>query len=110
MHRLYLQPIFILLLFTTALSCKKQSECQYMNNAEIIGYDYRACVCCGGYQVKIDSVPNPNGNPFFLATEFPPGFSVGDNPTYPIAIKLDWLINTSGCYGNYIKILRIARR
>jgi len=93
----------------TFISCKK-NEPAYMNNAQITGYDLRLCVCCGGYVVTIDNVPNPNGSTFFLAGQFPSNFVLDANPTYPVAIKLDWQTDTAKCYGNYIKILRIAKR
>ena len=109
-NRTYSILLMLMLAISAIISCKKDDQCQYMNNAQIIGYDLRLCACCGGYQVTIDNVPNPNGNSFFLVSEFPSGFSVGDNPIYPILIKIDWEVDTSKCFGNYIKISKIAKR
>ena len=81
-----------------------------MNNAQIVGIDARECPCCGGIEISIENVPNPSGNNYFLASQLPQGFNLGANPTFPIAIKLDWKKDTAGCFGNYISVLRIAKR
>ncbi|MBZ5856818.1 hypothetical protein [Flavihumibacter profundi] len=104
-------PILILILAISAItSCKKEKPYQYKNTAQIIGYDLRDCPCCGGYQVTIDNVPNPNGNSFFLAGEFPSNFSLGTNPAFPVAVKMDWEVLTTTCFGNYIKISKIEKQ
>ena len=92
----------------TILSCKKDEP--YMSNAKIIGFDLKLCPCCGGHEVTIDNFSNPNGYPYFLAEQLPAGFNLGDNPKFPIAVKIDWKTNTAQCFGNYIVITRIARR
>lgn len=97
--------LIFMTLFTTG--CKKDDT--YMNNAVIIGEDMRLCVCCGGLVIKIENVQNPAIG-FFLAGQLPPGFNLGDNPKYPIPVKIDWKIDSVRCYGNYILISRIARR
>ena len=89
-------------------SCKKDE--QYMSNAKIVGLDYKMCPCCGGMEITIDNVANPNGSAYFLVEELPSNFSLGDNPKFPIAIKFDWRIDTAHCFGNYIDISKIARR
>ncbi len=101
--------LFSILAFTilTITSCKKERP--YMNNAEIIGYDARLCPCCGGYEITIDNVPNPNGNSFFRAGQFPSNFNLGIHPIFPIKIKIDWKQDTAHCFGNYISISRIAQ-
>jgi len=110
MKRLNLKAfIALIILILTIFSCKKDSE-QYMNNGEIIGYDLKMCACCGGTEIIIDNVQNPNGNPYFLVGKFPSNFKIGDNPQFPIAVKLDWKIDSARCFGNYIDITRIARR
>ncbi len=100
--------ITLALFIVTIFSCKKDE--QYMNNAEIIGYDAKMCVCCGGTEITIDNVQNPNGNAYFLIGNLPSNFTIGDNPKFPIAIKLDWKIDTAHCFGNYIAITKIASR
>ncbi|MEO6221500.1 MAG: hypothetical protein ABIO81_13790 [Ginsengibacter sp.] len=90
------------------ISCKKEKP--YMNNAEIIGADLRLCPCCGGHKITIDNVLNPNNFSYFLVAQLPAGFDLGDNPKYPIVVKIDWDIDTLHCYGNFINISRIARK
>ncbi|HEY5407082.1 MAG TPA: hypothetical protein VIJ92_08340 [Ginsengibacter sp.] len=102
--------ITLTILILTIFSCKKEKDGQYMNNAEIIGYDARMCVCCGGTEITIDNIQNPNGNSYFLIGNLPSNFTIGDNEKFPIAVKLDWIIDTAHCFGNYIDITRIARR
>ena len=81
-----------------------------MSNAEIIGYDARMCACCGGTEITIDNVQNPNGTSYFLIGKLPSNFTIPDNSKFPIAVKLDWIIDTAHCFGNYVDISRIARR
>ena len=81
-----------------------------MSNAEITGFDYRMCPCCGGTEIIIDNIPNPNGNSSFLIGSLPSNFTIGDNPKFPIPVKIDWEIDTLRCFGNYVNILRIVRR
>jgi hypothetical protein len=97
--------IFILISF----SCKKECTCG-MSNAEIIGYDYRECVCCGGLELVIDNVTPPQGSQFFIISEIPSSYQIGNNPQFPIAVKIDYNIDTTFCDGNFVKITRIANR
>jgi hypothetical protein len=90
------------------LSCKKEET--YMSNANIIGLDARMCACCGGTEIVIDNVANPNGNSYFLTGQLPADFNLGNNPKFPIAVKIDFKIDSAHCFGNYIKITRISRR
>lgn len=106
---LILNLYIILAAFTfTIFSCKK--ELPYMSDAEIIGFDVKTCPCCGGTEIVIDNVANPNGNPYFLIGSLPASFSLGENPRFPIPVKIDWKIDRLHCFGNYVDILRIARR
>ncbi|HYM95522.1 MAG TPA: hypothetical protein VET23_15390 [Chitinophagaceae bacterium] len=89
---LALKSFLILTVFILAnISCKKNE--QFMNNAEIIGLDVKMCPWCGGMEITIDNVPIPNGNSYFLANHVPSNFIVGNNPQFPIAVKIDWTIN-----------------
>ena len=105
-------PSILLSAFTIAIltiySCKKEEP--YISNAQIIGLDLKTCPCCGGLKFTIDNIPNPNGNSYFLVDQLPSNFNLGDNPKFPIAVKIDWKIDPAHCFGNYIDISRIARR
>ena len=81
-----------------------------MSNGEIIGFDAKMCQCCGGAEIIIDNFRNPNGNGYFLAGSFPSNFTISNNAKFPIPITLDWKIDSTWCFGNYIVITRIARR
>lgn len=91
-------------------SCKKVKP--FMNNAEITGIDPRMCPtpCCGGYEITIDNVANPNYKTNYFVIQFPSDFKLGNNPVFPIKVKIDWKPDTLQCSGNYIDILRIALR
>ena len=105
---IYIQLSIFTVITLTGFSCKKEEP--YMSNAQIIGFDAKMCVCCGGTEIKIDQVANPNGNDYFLIGELPKNFNLGDNPKFPVVVKVDWKIDTTHCLGNYIIITRIARR
>lgn len=80
-----------------------------MSNGEIIGEGYTMCPCCGGTEITIDRVTNPNGK-YFLVGSFPANFTVSNNAKFPIAVTLDFKIDSAHCFGNYIIVTRIARR
>ncbi len=110
-----MKPLFTLrsfivmaILLLVIFSCRKTPH--YMSNGEIIGYDYRMCVCCGGTEITIDNVQNPNGNSFFLIGSKPSGFIIGNDEKFPIPVTLDWKTDSAHCFGNYIDVIRIARR
>jgi len=73
-----------------------------MNDATITGEDMRLCVCCGGFVIAIKGQTKTYlvGNPDDL------NLKSGDK--FPIALKIDWYIDSSHC-GNYIKITRFKR-
>lgn len=100
--------ILISALFLSIQSCRK--DCAFMSNAEIIGYDMRECPCCGGLEITIDKEVPPNAGSFFLISELPSYYKIGDNPAFPIRVKIDYRIDTTGCFGNFVKILKIANR
>lgn len=97
--------IGITALFITLICCKKESSQDYKSSGVITGPDYRACVCCGGYFIQIDTSMYefntlPSGSDINLLTE-----------TFPIAVKLDWQFPVnSACPNNRIDILRIKKQ
>ncbi len=107
-HYLTLNAVTLLILVVTILSCTKGEH--YTSNGEIIGLDPRTCICCGGAEITIDNVQNPNGTSYFLIGKKPSNFNIGNNPKFPITVTLDYTIDTAHCFGSYINITRIARR
>ena len=101
-------------------SCKKDK--QYMNTAEITGIDNSLrpcpvndpCSCPGGFFIHIDNVPDPNGNctfcKSFKALQLPKDFTLGNNPQFPVAVKIDWTYDSLLCDSSRIVITKIARR
>jgi hypothetical protein len=93
-----------------------------MNNAEIYGIDNSLrpcrfddpCSCPGGYFIHIDNLPDPNGScnfcKRFKAIRLPKGFTLGNNPLFPIAIKMDWRYDSLLCDSSRIVITSFARR
>ena len=81
-----------------------------MSKGEIIGFDAKMCPCCGGTEITIDNFKNPNGYGYFLIGSLPSNFIIGDNSKFPIAVSLDWKLDTTHCSGNFIEITRIVRR
>lgn len=98
----------LIALVLAAIGCKK--ETRFMNNAEIIGYDLGMCACCGGTEIIIENVSNPNGKGYFLIDHLPANFILGDDAKFPVAVKIDWTIDTARCFGNYVDISRIEKR
>jgi hypothetical protein len=86
--------------------CKKDQP--YQATAHVIGYDVRECACCGGLEIAIDNVNNPNGDGFFLIGKIPPSFKLGDNPKFPVSVKIDYSIDKVRCFGNDVDITRIS--
>jgi hypothetical protein len=103
-----LNPVVFAFMFLVLVSCKKNFT--HLSNAEIIGFDKRECICCGGLEITIESVTPPGGAQFFLVSEMPSSYKIGDNTTFPILVKIDYTIDTIACFGNFIKISRIANR
>jgi len=100
--------VSLIILSLTILTCNNDEP--FMSNAEIIGVEAKECACCGGTEITIDNVLNPNGKTYFLVEELPADFYLGDKPTFPVKIKIDWKKDTTHCSGNYIDITKIARR
>lgn len=102
------EKIFLSFLFISLLlfSCKKEKP--FESNAELTGYDMRMCQCCGGLQITIDNAPSAYG--FFLVGEFPKDFVLGNNPQFPILVRVDYKIDTIRCGGTRVNISRIERR
>lgn len=70
----------------------------------------KTCSCCGGTEIIIDNVKNPNKNAYFLAGNFLSNFTISNIAKFPIAVTLDWKIDSTGCFGNFIEVTGIARR
>jgi hypothetical protein len=84
-------------------SCHKDNN-DYKSKGKILGSDFRMCICCGGYYIRIDTLTYefdalPNNTSIDLQKD-----------TFPIFVKLDWQLSTkTGCSNNRITIQRIIK-
>ena len=82
------------------VSCHKENG-DYNSKGTIIGLDYRACMCCGGWIINID-------NHHYLFYSLPDSTINLKNEKFPLPVRLDWKLNTNGC-PNIITIVRIKK-
>jgi|TARA_B110000902_G_scaffold255145_1_gene320088 hypothetical protein len=84
------------------ISCKKEEN--YMNQAKILEPDYRMCVCCGGWFIKID-------NDTLRFYELPSDCNIDLNAeTLPIEVELNWEKDKNDCLGDEIIIDAIRKK
>lgn len=75
-----------------------------MNQAKILEPDYRMCVCCGGWFIKID-------NDTLRFYELPSDFNIDLNTeTLPIEVELNWEKDKNDCLGDEIIIDAIRKK
>ena len=75
-----------------------------MADATIIGYDMRACVCCGGFIISF------SGQADTRLISIGSDVAAANNQTFPIDVKVDTVNDPNTCGGPRIKITRMARR
>lgn len=88
--------ILIFLAFSPSLffiGCHKATQ-TYEANASVMGTDMRMCVCCGGYFILFDGQQINN---LYLASAFPEGFKLEENPKFPIRAYIEWKKDSSSC-------------
>ncbi|MEI6274506.1 MAG: hypothetical protein WCP08_00890 [Prolixibacteraceae bacterium] len=91
----------IVLAFIFFATCTKERNA-YMSHGIISGQDFRMCACCGGWLIVID-------NQQYQFNNLPANVNINlSNEKFPLAVKLDWELNTSGCQ-NTITVLRIVK-
>jgi hypothetical protein len=95
-----IRTLLAILLTCLVFSCSKQRH--FMNNALIIGEDYRACACCGGLKLTFSDSLNPVN--FYLISN-PDFLNLPSRPTFPTKISLDWDY-APGCGGQ--KFVRVT--
>jgi hypothetical protein len=92
----------VLTLFIIAawlVSCR-QEPC-YDDSGTIIGFDYRKCMCCGGWFIEIN-------RDTLRFDQLPEGCTINlDNPDFPIEVWLDWKPKDPRCLGDEIIISRM---
>jgi len=91
--------VLIFLIFMMLLACKKESG--YQDTGTVIGFDYRKCMCCGGYFIEI--------NKDTLRFDLMPENQIinFDSIGFPVEVYLDWHHKDPKCLGEEILVDRI---
>jgi hypothetical protein len=93
--------IFALLL--VLMCCNKEKDNEYKSRGIITGPDIRACVCCGGWFIQIDSAT-------YLFDTLPDNSNIDlQKETFPLPVKLDWQFANTYCTNSRIVIQRIKK-
>ena len=81
--------LLLVLALSNIVGCGKEAD--YKSKGEITGIDMRACACCGGYFIKIDTA-------VYLANILPADFKYDfSKATFPIPVMLDWSLSKFQC-------------
>jgi hypothetical protein len=94
----------VIIIMFFAISCSKDDDEGFMSNATILGPDYRKCMCCGGWFVKIDTATWR-----FYDLPSNSGFNL-DTATFPLSVQLDWKKKDSACLSDEIIVLKIKKK
>lgn len=75
-----------------------------MDQGTITGGDYRKCMCCGGWFIKIK-----NDRYRFYQLPEKSGIDLKEEK-FPLEVQLNWEKDTAACLGDEIIILEIEKR
>ena len=94
----------ICILFITLTFCHKEHYTDFASSGIITGPDIRACACCGGWFIQIDSIT-------YEFDTLPDDSDINlEKETFPLFVKLDWQMKGAGaCPSNRIIIQRIKK-
>lgn len=86
----------ILLVFILNACTKENSD--YKSLGIITGADPTMCACCGGWFITIE-------NTQYRIVSMPDNFALDlEKETFPVAVKLDWQLITTGCPSEFNRI------
>ena len=100
--------LIVLFFFVSVFTACKKNENPPANDGfsdgTITGIDFRKCMCCGGYFIKIDTIQyrfyeNPDTNIIKL-----------DGAVFPIYVKLKWKLKNNPCLSDLIDVLLLKKR
>jgi len=99
-----MRTIILFIVFFTFLAVSCERNHGYQSEGTITGYDFRKCMCCGGYFVDIEDstyrfYTMPNGFIFNWETD-----------TFPIEVLLNWKPDSVLCLGDEIIVSKMIRR
>lgn len=96
----FLIPISLFLILLTG--CRKQQE--YEDSGTIFGFDYRKCMCCGGWFIRI-------GGDTLRFDRIPKGCLIDfDSLRFPTEVWLDWKPKDPRCMGDEIIVERMVEK
>jgi hypothetical protein len=93
---------FIVILCLTLSFCGKEGK-DYKSEGIILGPDIRACICCGGWFIKIDTTT-------YEFNSLPDNSGIDlQKESFPLKVRLDWTLSEGACPNNRIDIQRIEK-
>jgi hypothetical protein len=84
-------------------SCNKRDA--YRRDAQVIGYDFTKCGCCGGFMVKL--ADEEDANKYYLADSLPASSGINKYSTFPISVEVDYKVLEESCEDKFIEVTRI---
>jgi hypothetical protein len=92
-----MKVIRMLFIVFTMIACAKESS-EYRSTGTITGSDPTMCACCGGWFINIE-------NTQYRIISMPDNFALDlAKETFPVTVKLDWLLATTGCPAEFNRI------
>ncbi|MFH0761133.1 MAG: hypothetical protein V2A67_06490 [Bacteroidota bacterium] len=90
------------LLLILITGCRKQPD--YEDSGTIFGFDYRKCMCCGGWFIRIDQDT-------LRFDQVPETCTINfDSISYPLEVWLDWHPKDPRCMGDEIIVERMIEK
>jgi len=101
MKKLKGKILVLMVMMITVTFCGKDI---YQSHGTITGPDIRACICCGGWFIKIDTTT-------YNFESLPENSGIDlQKETFPVNVKLDWdFASYPACPNKYITIIRIVK-
>ena len=94
--------IAFFLIFSVICGCKKEEDTSFSDGI-ITGVDYRKCMCCSGYFIKIDTLKYR-----FFAIPDTTEINL-EKAVFPIPVKLKWKKMESNC-SDVIEVIEMKTR
>lgn len=97
-----LSTVLLMILFTGLECCQSRVD-DYQSVGLITGSDPRMCICCGGWQIVIDSET-------YNFDSLPADANIDlHGERFPIPVKLDWKIKSNSGCNKWIIVQRIIK-
>lgn len=95
-----MKTLLSILLLVALFSACREDQC-YQDSGTIIGPDYRKCMCCGGWFIRIDKDT-------LRFHQVPEGSNVNlTDEKYPVNVYLDWHYPDPQCMRDEIVVTRM---